>query len=407
MASASPLLSAADVLQEPKDRDDPTGLRHDHVAHGGVKRSAKGRRSLLPGGGNFTRSGRRSTITSNLRIKPDKQVAGFNERQERLYTKIRYQAEAKIDEALQEQRSSVGATVPSAQERRAAERAGLAGGSSTSMRNNAAVPHPPSRDGARSARNSRAAKPKSARTSAMAPRPGLAEPKFPGSARPAADRSMLHSRGRRRFTSVAARNGLGGGEPPGRKGKEALSAAEMAADPIRMRKHLETLASKMRKQHVRAVNDQRNWEERRQGQQQRISGLMEEARRAVGRSLQEEMVARERVKLKQARHAPRKMKKHVNAWAGFEADIEDGAIVEILLSQIPFPPKDNVLLLPNRGQDATAAERKQAFRAASLRWHPDKFVQKYGDMLHDKDRHGILERVTATFQLVNEAYHDR
>ena len=45
---------------------------------------------------------------------------------------------------------------------------------------------------------------------------------------------------------------------------------------------------------------------------------MEEARRAVGRNLQEEMVANERAKIKEARQAPRKMKKHVNAWAGFE-----------------------------------------------------------------------------------------
>jgi NF-kappa-B inhibitor-like protein 1 len=173
-----------------------------------------------------------------------------------------------------------------------------------------------------------------------------------------------------------------------------------------MRKHLDTLASQMRKQHVRATNDQRNWEERRQGQQQRISSLMEEARRAVGRNLQEDMVARERAKLNQARQAPRKMKKHVNAWAGFEADVDDGSIAAIRLSDIPFPPRDNVLLLPNRGQDATVSERKQAFRAASLRWHPDKFVQKYGPRLHDTDRDEILERVTATFQLVNETYHD-
>ena len=65
------------------------------------------------------------------------------------------------------------------------------------------------------------------------------------------------------------------------------------------------------------------------------------------------------------------MKKHVSAWAVFEADVEEGTIAEIRLAQIPFPPKDNaLLLLPNRGQGATDAERKQAFRAASLRWHP-------------------------------------
>lgn len=100
------------------------------------------------------------------------------------------------------------------------------------------------------------------------------------------------------------------------------------------------------------------------------------------------------------------MKKHVSAWAVFEADVEEGTIAEIRLAQIPFPPKDNaLLLLPNRGQGATDAERKQAFRAASLRWHPDKFTQRFGGRLNDAERGEILERVTATFQLVNQTYH--
>ena len=63
--------------------------------------------------------------------------------------------------------------------------------------------------------------------------------------------------------------------------------------------------------------------------------------------------------------------------------------------------------MPRRGEDSTSAERKQAFRAASLRWHLDKFVQKYGDRLDDEERHEILEKVKETFQLVNETYHDR
>ena len=101
------------------------------------------------------------------------------------------------------------------------------------------------------------------------------------------------------------------------------------------------------------------------------------------------------------------MKRHENEWVGFEADVDDGTVAEIGLSDIPSPPKDNVLLLANRGQGATAAERKQAFRAASLRWHPDKFVQRFGARLQDTERDDILEKVTATFQLVNETYHGR
>ena len=411
MTSTSPPLPP--VMHEPPGPGpiDPTGLRGD-LASRGVKKSAAKRASLLPGGGAFTRSGRRSTVASNLRVKPGKQVAGFTERQERLYAKIRYQAEAKIDEALEEQRSTIGASVPTARERRRAEREAATGGGMGTRK--PAVPHPPSGAATRGGPKPKAKSARSAGAKGSASSGFPEPPKFGGggsSARANVERPVLHSRGRRRFASVAARNGVDGGSeeagPSGRKGRETLSAAEMAADPIRMRKHLETLASQMRRQHVKATNEQRNWEERRQGQQQRISGLMEEARRAVGRNLHEDMVAQERVKLKQARQAPRKMKKHVNAWAGFEADVEGGLIVEIRLSDIPFPPKDNPLLLPKRGEDATSAERKQAFRAASLRWHPDKFVQRFGDALHDGDREEILERVTATFQLVNETYHDR
>ena len=81
--------------------------------------------SLLPGGGTFTRGGKRSTVASNLRVKPGKQPAAFNERQERLYAKIRYQAETKIDEALGRQRDTRG-NLQTGRERRRAERAAKA-----------------------------------------------------------------------------------------------------------------------------------------------------------------------------------------------------------------------------------------------------------------------------------------
>ena len=366
MASVSPPLP--DLASLP----DPTGLRSD-LANGGVKKKTAVRAAPLlaggPGGG-FTRGGRRSTVASNLRVKPGKQPAAFSERQERLYAQIRYQAEAKIDEALAGQRSSIGMQVPTAHERRKADRA------KAGIPEPAPPTHKPkSRGGGKRGGAKTAREPKTMPTGYPEP------PKFGGgSARAArdaperrAERAQLHSRGRRRFNVAAARNSDGADDLPGRKVQGTLSAAEMAADPVRMRKHLETLASNMRRQHVKATNDQKNWEERRTGQQQRITGLMEEARRQVGRGLMEEMVGNERAKIKQARQAPRKMKKHVNAWAGFEAEVEAGFIKEIRLTDIPFPPKDNVLLLPQRGENSTSAERKQAYRTTSLRWHPGEY----------------------------------
>jgi len=248
------------------DLKDPTGLRSD-LANGGVKKKAKatGVRAapLLPGGGGgFTRSGRRSTVAASLRVKPGKQPAAFTERQERLYAQIRYQAEAKIDEALAGQKSSIGMQVPTARERRKAERA------------KAGLPEP-------APPKSRGVGPRGGAKTAREPKTmpaGYPEPpKFGGGSargrsRPGPDeRAQLHSRGRRRFNATAARNSDGADELPGRKAQGSLTAAEMAADPVRMRKHLETLASNMRRQHVKATNDQRNWEERRSGQQQRIT----------------------------------------------------------------------------------------------------------------------------------------
>ena len=111
----------------------------------------------------------------------------------------------------------------------------------------------------------------------------------------------------------------------------------------------------------------------------------------------------EREKLRQSRAAPRKMKKHKNEWAGFEADVEGGFITEIRLSDIPFPPKGNPLLLRGKAEDASAADRKTAFRQASLRLHPDKFQAKYGRLLHDDEREAIMDKVTETFQAINDA----
>ena len=50
---------------------------------------------------------------------------------------------------------------------------------------------------------------------------------------------------------------------------------------------------------------------------------------------------------------------------------------------------------------APAAERKAAFRSASLRWHPDKFVQSFGGRLVPDEREAILQRVTQVSQAVN------
>lgn len=49
----------------------------------------------------------------------------------------------------------------------------------------------------------------------------------------------------------------------------------------------------------------------------------------------------------------------------------------------------------------TAEERRRRSRAELMRWHPDKFVAKFGRRLDAKDRHNILEKVKAISQLLN------
>ena len=54
--------------------------------------------------------------------------------------------------------------------------------------------------------------------------------------------------------------------------------------------------------------------------------------------------------------------------------------------------------------DATADERRQAYRKASLRWHPDKFTQAFGQLLRVSEREAVMQRVKTTSQALNALY---
>ena len=53
-------------------------------------------------------------------------------------------------------------------------------------------------------------------------------------------------------------------------------------------------------------------------------------------------------------------------------------------------------------EGASAEEKRKAVRKAALRWHPDKFLQKYGNDLHGPDRERILDHVKRMAQRVND-----
>ena len=49
----------------------------------------------------------------------------------------------------------------------------------------------------------------------------------------------------------------------------------------------------------------------------------------------------------------------------------------------------------------TTDEQRKRSRSELMRWHPDKFVSKFGARLYAKDRAAILAKVNAISQLLN------
>ena len=49
-------------------------------------------------------------------------------------------------------------------------------------------------------------------------------------------------------------------------------------------------------------------------------------------------------------------------------------------------------------------ERKKAYHTAAMRWHPDKFTQRFGSRLTGQDREQVLERVKGIYQSLQEEF---
>jgi len=74
---------------------------------------------------------------------------------------------------------------------------------------------------------------------------------------------------------------------------------------------------------------------------------------------------------------------------------KDAAVADkesISIGDIPFPSKESLLVKSLQ----TPVRRKKAFQKMAMRWHPDKFIQKFGKKLDDSSE--AKERVTAVFQ---------
>ena len=89
-------------------------------------------------------------------------------------------------------------------------------------------------------------------------------------------------------------------------------------------------------------------------------------------------------------------------WEKFAALPADSCI---RMCDVPWPnlTADALGLNPSV---ASKAQRKQAFRSMSLRWHPDKFLQGFGSRLDVQEREAILQRVTEVAQAINSIYQE-
>ena len=66
----------------------------------------------------------------------------------------------------------------------------------------------------------------------------------------------------------------------------------------------------------------------------------------------------------------------------------------IRIEDVPFPDRSTLVL---------EARRKDDYKKLALRWHPDKWSQRYGAQLCKADEANIMDRVKETFQTISSA----
>ncbi|KAK3286082.1 hypothetical protein CYMTET_6343 [Cymbomonas tetramitiformis] len=83
----------------------------------------------------------------------------------------------------------------------------------------------------------------------------------------------------------------------------------------------------------------------------------------------------------------------------------------INFDKVPWPPDPEVLLkamvelIPEA--DRNEQTEKKAYRKATLRWHPDKFQNKFGTLLLEKDKERILQKVKDVSQVINMSWDNK
>jgi len=71
----------------------------------------------------------------------------------------------------------------------------------------------------------------------------------------------------------------------------------------------------------------------------------------------------------------------------------------VRMKDIPFPCEEAL-----KGTGLSATNKKKMFKEWARRWHPDKFMQGFGNKLDVREKEAIGERVKATFQSIQASF---
>jgi hypothetical protein len=76
----------------------------------------------------------------------------------------------------------------------------------------------------------------------------------------------------------------------------------------------------------------------------------------------------------------------------------------VRFDSIPFPPCDQDILEFIGRFNSLEQDMKSAYRLACRRFHPDKFMQIFGSVVHASDQERIRSRLTTITQSINTQY---
>ncbi|QDZ22790.1 hypothetical protein A3770_08p53080 [Chloropicon primus] len=96
-------------------------------------------------------------------------------------------------------------------------------------------------------------------------------------------------------------------------------------------------------------------------------------------------------------------------WNEYETKWASFVELEVIpMASIPWPPHSEKLLQWATQKQPESqnykAKVKSAYKHCALRWHPDKFMGKYGSKLKEGERDAIQSRLNENFQILNASF---